>query len=335
MGRIVSREEMNEVFSALKEEYVLFGPKRLEGMGAYAGTDCIRYEELDTIEELEVKEKSAFTFKEILTPVSETLFYFTEDEVLVPKARPRKPLVFLRACDLHGIKVLDDMYLHNGPEDFYYKRLREGMKVVLMGCSKSFTNCFCVSMGTNRAETYDMSLDVKEDGIYLDFKDEELARLFEGRGVEREVSPEYVTENEITVTVPEDLDPRVISASMWEQYDKRCIACGRCNFSCPTCTCYSMQDIFYQDNGRAGERRRVQASCMVDGFTDVAGGGSYRKKHGERMRFKVLHKVFDYKKRKGYHMCVGCGRCDDVCPEYISFAHAVNLLGPAMEEVKK
>ena len=29
------------------------------------------------------------------------------------------------------------------------------------------------------------------------------------------------------------------------------------------------------------------------------------------------------KKRFGYHMCTGCGRCDDVCPEYISFSTMV------------
>ena len=39
-----------------------------------------------------------------------------------------------------------------------------------------------------------------------------------------------------------------------------CIACGRCNFVCPTCTCFIMQDIAYKENGRAGERRRVWAS---------------------------------------------------------------------------
>ena len=37
------------------------------------------------------------------------------------------------------------------------------------------------------------------------------------------------------------------------------------------------QDIFYTDNGRVGERRRVGASCMVDGYTNVAGGGEYRQ----------------------------------------------------------
>lgn len=70
---------------------------------------------------------------------------------------------------------------------------------------------------------------------------------------------------------------------MWDDYDSRCINCGRCNFVCPTCTCFTMQDLFYSENGKAGERRRVWASCMVDGFTEVAGGGCYRQKNGQRM----------------------------------------------------
>ena len=120
-----------------------------------------------------------------------------------------------------------------------------------------------------------------------------------------------------------------------DDYDSRCINCGRCNFVCPTCTCFTMQDLFYSENGKAGERRRVWASCMVDGFTEVAGGGCYRQKNGQRMRFKVLHKVLDYKQRNGYHMCVGCGRCDDICPEYISFSNCVNRLQDAVMEVKQ
>ena len=49
-------------------------------------------------------------------------------------------------------------------------------------------------------------------------------------------------------------------------------------------------------------------------------------------RFKVMHKIYDYEKRFGYPMCVGCGRCDDVCPEYISFQNLVNRL--AMKEAE-
>ena len=95
-----------------------------------------------------------------------------------------------------------------------------------------------------------------------------------------------------------------------------------------------MQDVFYTDNARTGERRRVWASCMVAGYTDVAGGGEYRQKNGDRMRFKTLHKVLDYNQRFGHHMCTGCGRCDDVCPEYISFSNIINKLEDAMEEIE-
>ena len=39
-----------------------------------------------------------------------------------------------------------------------------------------------------------------------------------------------------------------------------------------------------------------------------------------------------YEKRFGYPMCVGCGRCDDVCPEYISYSNCVNRLAKEESE---
>ena len=48
---------------------------------------------------------------------------------------------------------------------------------------------------------------------------------------------------------------------------------------------------------------------------------------------RELQKVLDYKERNGYHMCVGCGRCDDICPEYISFSNCVNKLENGMKEL--
>ena len=85
-------------------------------------------------------------------------------------------------------------------------------------------------------------------------------------------------------------------------------------------------ESLHKDNPKAGERRRVWASCQVDGYSDIAGGHSFRQSQGERMRFKVLHKISDYKKRFGYHMCVGCGRCENVCPEYISYIACLQKL---------
>lgn len=335
MGFQLDKKGMNLVLENLSEDYFIFAPKIFSDGGRFSDTDSIRYGEVSSVEEIVFDEGSSYSFKEVLLPISQTLFYFTEDTVKESEDTPKGAIVFLRSCDLHGVKRLDDMYLKSGVEDYYYKRLRDKIKFVLIGCEKSFDNCFCVSMGTNKSDNYSLSLDYVDGDYLVDCRESDWKQILSENSIkDLEVSPSYVDKNEIDVKIPESLSIEVAKSKIWDEYDKRCIDCGRCNFVCPTCTCFTMQDIFYSDNGKVGERRRVWASCMVDGFTDVAGGGSYRKKNGERMRFKVLHKVLDHKKRYGHHMCIGCGRCDAICPEYISFAHTINKLAKAMEEVK-
>ena len=112
--------------------------------------------------------KSEYSFKEILLPISETLFYFTEDNVVVPEGPKKGAIIFLRSCDLHGLKRMDQIYLNNGPEDFYYKRLRENTRFILMGCSHTFDNCFCVDMNSNKSDNYDAYIDVDGDYTYFD-----------------------------------------------------------------------------------------------------------------------------------------------------------------------
>lgn len=332
MGFQINQEGMNKVLHKLSENYNIFAPAIFQGGAEFSDTDSIRYAKITNIDEVVFDKKSHYSFKEAMLPSSETLFFFTENEIKVPDLSPKSSLIFLRSCDLHSVKRLDEIYLNNGPEDFYYKRLREKAKFVLIGCEKSFDNCFCVSMGTNKSDDYSMSIDLVNGNFFVDCKEEDWTKLFSQESEkELPVEPLHVMANDIAVKVPKNLSIQVNKSTMWNEYDTRCIDCGRCNFVCPTCTCFTMQDIFYSENGKVGERRRVQASCMVDGYTDVAGGGSYRKKNGERMRFKVLHKVLDFKQRFGYHMCTGCGRCDDVCPEYISFSNCINKLEDAME----
>lgn len=334
MGFLVSQDQVNVLLRRISEDYNIYAPKRFSGGGAYSGTDCIRYGIIHGIDEIVFDEKSHYSFKEVLLPASQTLLYFTQSEIKETEPPSKRAVIFLRSCDLHAIKRLDDMYLNNGPEDYYYRRLRNGIKIVLMGCAHSFENCFCTSMGTNRTCDYDMCIDVEDSYYRVDCKEITwMEMLRDMKCAEQHVEPRYVEDNNISVHIPENLSEKVSESSLWRDYDARCIACGRCNFVCPTCTCFTMQDILYSENGKAGERRRVMASCMVDGFTDVAGGGGYRKKNGDRMRFKVMHKVYDYKQRKGYHMCVGCGRCDDICPEYISFPNCINQLKNAMNEI--
>ncbi|MCC0643566.1 MULTISPECIES: anaerobic sulfite reductase subunit AsrA [unclassified Clostridioides] len=327
--------KFNEGLNSLKKDYKIFAPVIMPFKGTFSDTDMIRYKEVSTFEEMEFAQKSNFSPKEVVLPINQVLFYFTEKEFKESDLDNKKILIFLRACDINGIKRLDEIYLNNGEEkDYFYKHIREKIKFALVGCKESFRNCFCVSMDSNKTDNYSLGLNIEGEKLYLDIKDNEF-EVFNGEPAEFDVS--HVTENLISVDVPENIDSNeMIGNPIWDEYDTRCIGCGRCNFVCPTCSCFTMQDIFYKENENVGERRRVWASCQVDGYTDIAGGNSFRKKQGERMRFKTMHKINDFKKRFGYNMCVGCGRCDDACPQYISFSKCIekiNDLVTSKEEI--
>lgn len=331
MGYQLSRKRANGIFRQWAEKYDIFAPVVMEGEGCFSDTDIIRYGKVDSLDDIEWNKKSDYSFKEVLLAINETLFYFTEDQTTIPKGPTKDILIFLRACDIHAVKRLDEIYLKNGFEDFYYARVRERAKFILMGCESTCNSGFCVSMGTNKSDDYDAYIKVNDDVVTMDLKWDALkADMAEAENAD--VIPDYVTENKEKVTLPKNLSNESFTNKIWQEYGERCIACGRCNFVCPTCTCFTMQDIFYKDNAKVGERRRVWASCQIDGYTEMAGGHGFRKSQGDRMRFKVMHKIYDYEKRFGYPMCVGCGRCDDVCPEYISYSNCVNRLAKEESE---
>ena len=266
--------EFNEIIKNLKDKYRVLAPVTLFGKGTFSDTNSLKYKEINNIEEVEFKNKSSFSAKEVYMPITETLFYFTEDAYIEPKKQEKKTLVFLRSCDVHALKRSDEIYLRNGFEDPYYKHFRENLKIVLIGCENSFENCFCVSMGTNKTEDYHMYLKFKKDKVYLKIKDEDLLNYFNA-GECTDIDIDFVEENNVSVNIPGNITQKVFKSEMWNEYDCRCIACGRCNFVCPTCTCFTMQDIHYKDNPKNGERRRVWASCQVDGYSDMAGGHSF------------------------------------------------------------
>ncbi len=327
MGKRLTRGEMDGALALLKQRYTLIGPRRDVDGGALSDTDRISYGEISALDELVLGEKSAFSPKEWLLPPRETLFRFVDGEPIEVPSSEQERILFVRPCDINGIERLDRIFLENGAnKDSVYADRRRRTHFFMIECTEGFDSCFCVSMGANRTDDYACAVRIEDTRVTVAMRDERFGFAFEGVGESVAFAPEFIEHNAQTVDVPPPDEvslERVVESQMWDEYSRRCIACGRCNTSCVTCSCFSMQDVLHDREGRVGERRRVWAGCHIDGFSDMAGGHSFRRKHGDRMRFKTLHKVYDFHKRFGEHMCVGCGRCDDVCPEYISFAECI------------
>ncbi len=326
----------DEIIHDLCKEYNIYAPTREQGSGRFSDTDLISYGIIKSAQEIVTDVKSNFSPKEIVFPINETLFFFTEDEYREPKVLDKKILIFLRPCDIHGFARLDDIFLKNSDcEDFYYKRIREKISFALLECSGDFDNCFCTSMGCNSSDNYSLGFRIEENTVLIEKKDPAFDKYFQEHKNNSDYKLKQVTTNKESLEVP-DLSETPIDVlydnKLWEEYDSRCIACGRCNTTCITCSCHSTYDIFHDDNCAVGERKRTWSSCHIDGFTKMAGDINFRENNGARMRYKVLHKISDFKKRNGVNMCVGCGRCDDNCPEYISYLNCLKKLSKLQEK---
>ena len=113
MGKRVSSDEMQNIFKILQKSYDVYGPKIYQGTGCFSDTDVVRYGLLNSWEEIVWNQKSDYSFKEVLLPISETILYFTENEMKTADGAARQRLIFLKSCDFHALKRLDDMYLKN------------------------------------------------------------------------------------------------------------------------------------------------------------------------------------------------------------------------------
>lgn len=339
MGYNLSFQEVNALFEDLKKEYKIYAPKRFKKQGRYSDTDIIKYDEVSTVEEIEFKEKSHYPVKEVITPITQTLYYFTEDEFRESSiGHNKKILIFARPCDINAQRRQDMIYLHNGNfEDTFYKRIRERVKFICIECVDGFDTCFCVSMNSNKTDDYSLAVRFNESSLLFNVKNKEFSKFFNDK-TEEEFELKFIEENEAKVTIPEINDKEVLiklkNHPMWNEYNKRCLGCGSCTIACSTCSCYTTRDIVYDSLGKIGERRRVQASCHIDGFDEMAGGHNFRTTKADKMRYKVLHKIHDYKAQFGdEHMCVGCGRCTDRCPEHISITATINKVNNAVNEI--
>lgn len=339
MGYILNTAQADEVLRALRKDYRIFAPRRFVNEGRYSETDIIKYGEVEVFDDIVWEEKSDYPAKEVLSPIQQTLFYFTEDEYRTSKDPVKPILILARPCDINAQKIQARIYAGNGDfVDYYYKRMRDLVKFALMDCNGGDDTCFCVSMGANRTEDYSLALKFSKEGVEVKVADDAFETYFAGMPKE-DFEPAFVEENQRKVTIPDLSDKAVRMAlkehPMWKEYDKRCISCGSCTVACSTCTCFTTRDLIYGDNPEVGERRRVTDSCQIAGFDQMAGQKEIRSTAGARMRYKVLHKFHDYKARFGEsHMCVGCGRCTSRCPEFISITATVDKMSAAVEEIK-
>ena len=120
-----------------------------------------------------------------------------------------------------------------------------------------------------------------------------------------------------------------IADAEWQRLGPACFACTGCTNVCPTCSCFTIVDE-PTESGTAlrGERVRYWDSCLLEGFQREASGHHPAPRPSDRVRRFWSHKLsLNFADDGGRIGCVGCGRCDVVCPGEIGALSVLRALG--------
>lgn len=256
-----------------------------------------------------------------------------------------KAIFGIRPCDLTGVIVLDRFFLGQEFVDDVYKEHRKRMFIVSNTCVVPFKQCFCVCTDSGPAadEGYDLNLTEIGD-MYLVEAGSEKGKAFaekmglkaagdeyialKKKAVDKSISlfEELATDNKAWISrVMNRVTTGFIKDDVWKHIGNQCFECGACSFVCPTCSCFNIEDHNRFDGST--DRLREWDSCSFEGYTKMAGDHNPRHPVEDRRNKRFFCKL-SYSQSKKYLRpgCVGCGRCQWVCPGDIGLPNVVTYI---------
>jgi ferredoxin len=268
-----------------------------------------------------------------------------------PAEPPLRAFLGVRPCDLAAVEMLDRVFLEGPRADIAYRQRRRSLLLIGANCTTSRATCFCASLGTGpRARSgFDILLtECEEDGAVLYLAEagseqgEALLSSLEAPAAPRALLQRRKEWFERAAAM-QTRSIRTAGASivfegafdhpLWEEAERRCLACANCTSVCPTCYCTNTEERSAID-GTWAERWSVWDSCFTQGFSYIH-GGSIRLSGRARFRQRLSHKLGRWQAQFGAPGCTGCGRCMTWCPVGIDptreFAALEEAAGKAAE----
>jgi len=257
-------------------------------------------------------------------------------------AVPQYALIGVRACELHAIHRLDEIYTGGAVVDDDYQARRHAAFIVAVNCGKAGNTCFCASLGTGPAvgPGYDLALTevINADAHYFvvavgsEQGANELAKLPHRAATAGEIElGEAVVETAaqqmgrtLDTAGLQELLYRAVEHPHWDVVAERCLTCGNCTMVCPTCFCFTIEDTT-DLTGQIAERWRRTDSCFSTAFSFIS-SGSIRISAKARYRQWLTHKLAGWQDQFSSIGCVGCGRCITWCPVGIDLTAEVAAL---------
>lgn len=281
--------------------------------------------------------------KKYFLPTQETIAAYNKREnALNAILEYEKMVIFgVHTCDLAGIQCLN-MVFSDKPKDINYIIRKNKIAIIGLECNDycdQYASCHVVDNHLPNGG-YDLFFTELKDVFIVHintmlgdelvnktavFKPADVNILKELESLRE--NKRSIFKNEVNVK-HEELKPLFDSSfesKVWEDLNKRCVACGNCTNVCPTCYCFDIIDEPNLDLN-TGVRYRRWDSCQNESFAKVAGNENFREERGQRQRHRYMRK-FKYPVDKySRYFCTGCGRCSRTCMAQIKLKETINAL---------
>ncbi len=333
----IAKENLSALFQKIAESFELYLPVKTAGQTNFAAWNADAEVDLDTL-------KTVKSAKDAFFPQSEGLYTVKKEgkkmSVEPESLKEQDFVVFgMRACDVKGLEVLDNVFLAD-PVDTFYAARRDHGTIVAFACHEPEETCFCKVFGVDAAApASDVAVWTVGEDLYWKAQSEKGEALTErvkelfadaDASKEAEVEAEKDAIHKIVEKLPYmnlslegwngDALSEKFDSPVWEELYKPCLACGTCTFVCPTCQCYDIKDY---TAGTTVSRYRCWDSCMYSDFTMMAHGNN-RTSQMQRFRQRFMHKLVYYPANNdGMYSCVGCGRCVEKCPQALNIVKVI------------
>lgn len=299
----ISKNNLKDYINYLLERYEVWGPKKINN--DYVFSRIKNGNEFSDV-------RTLLGPKDLIYPPQEKLFEDDFHEIIV---------LGVKSCDFRAFKMLDDVL---GIDNNYSAR-RKLVHMFNFVCTEPCEFGFCTTFYGPRLDDFEMQFTDIGDYYLVETNTKKFINNFF----------ENADKNDLNIAIEKSknvykkmqklnikkLNERISwDNPLWKEFSQRCISCGACNFACPTCFCFDV----YDDS----ERYREWDSCILAGFTKLAGNANPRPTLDLRLRQRFMHKLKFHYENFDYHLCTGCGRCIEVCPVKIDIRDVIRSVNP-------